>query len=169
MQHVAVARVGDILAGMTISSVARSLANIPDQLRARGLRWTPQRRQIINVLEATDGHITGSELVERCRQLDPLTTPSTVYRTLRVLEELGIVQHAHGAEGREEFHVRPASEHGHLYCHQCGSSWEIDLADAEPTITSFDRRLGFAVDLSHMTIVGRCRACRDDGSNGGRR
>ncbi len=169
MQHVAVALVGDILAGMTISSVARSLANIPDQLRARGLRWTPQRRQIINVLEATDGHITGSELVERCRQLDPLTTPSTVYRTLRVLEELGIVQHAHGADGREEFHVRPASEHGHLYCHQCGSSWEINLADAEPTITSFDRRLGFAVDLSHMTIVGRCRACRHDGSTGGGR
>lgn len=150
---------------MAIHRSVPAWAGIPDQLRARGLRWTPQRRQIIEVLEATDGHITGSDVVERCRQLDPLTTPSTVYRTLRVLEELGIVQHAHGADGHEEFHVRPASEHGHLYCEVCGSSWEIDEADAEPTISSFDERHGFAVDLTHMTIVGRCQTCRDPGKN----
>src|SRR3972149_3535742 len=47
----------------------------------------------------SDGHVTGAELVERCRAVDPATTPSTVYRTLDVLEELGIVRHAHGADG----------------------------------------------------------------------
>ena len=61
-----------------------------------GLRWTPQRRLLLEVLARTDGHVTGSELVERCRAVDPATTPSTVYRTLDVLEELGIVRHTHG-------------------------------------------------------------------------
>jgi Fur family ferric uptake transcriptional regulator len=133
---------------------------VRDRFRSRGMRWTPQRRQILDVLDQTDGHITGGELVERCRARDPLTTPSTVYRTLRVLEEIGVVCHAHGADGREEFHVRPASEHGHLYCRRCGLSWEIDKAAAAPTIQSFRRANGFAVDLSHLTVVGLCAECQ---------
>jgi Fe2+ or Zn2+ uptake regulation protein len=51
--------------------------------------------------------VTGSEIVDRCRERDPETTPSTVYRTLDVLEELGYVHHSHGVDGREEFHVLP--------------------------------------------------------------
>ena len=76
-------------------------ADLPGRLRASGLRWTPQRRTLLEVLAQTTGHVTGAELVERCRALDPATIPSTVYRTLDVLEDLGIVSHAHGADGRE--------------------------------------------------------------------
>jgi Fur family ferric uptake transcriptional regulator len=134
-------------------------AEVRDHFRSLGLRWTPQRRLLLEVLESTDGHVTGSELVERCRAQDPDTTPSTVYRTLRVLEDLGVVRHAHGADGREEFHVRPAAEHGHLHCSVCGRSWEIGPEDAAATAASFRRRLGFEVDLSHLTVVGRCATC----------
>jgi Fur family ferric uptake transcriptional regulator len=134
---------------------------VRDYLRARGLRWTPQRRLLLDVLAETDGHVTGSELVERCRDVDPGTTPSTVYRTLRVLEDLGVVRHAHGRDGREEFHVRPATDHGHLHCEHCGASWEIGPEDATATVASFRERFGFEVDLSHLTVVGRCAACRD--------
>src|SRR6478752_2614096 len=101
-----------------------------DELHARGMRWTPQRRLLIEVLSRTTGHITGAELVERCRDLDPSTIPSTVYRTLDVLEELGLVRHAHGPDGREQYHVLPENEHGHLHCSGCGASWEIGPAEA---------------------------------------
>ena len=144
----------------TAPTPLESMTAIRDHFRSRGLRWTPQRRQILDVLDHTDGHITGGELVERCTALDPLTTPSTVYRTLRVLEELGVVRHAHGADGREEYHVRPASDHGHLYCRGCGSSWEIDEGTAAPTIRSLREARGFDVDLSHLTIVGLCADCQ---------
>src|SRR5687767_15482212 len=77
-------------------------SGIPDRLRARGLRWTPQRRVLVEVLSRTDGHVTGAELVERCRELDPGTIPSTVYRTLDVLEERGGVRDSHGVDGRVE-------------------------------------------------------------------
>jgi Fur family ferric uptake transcriptional regulator len=144
------------------SATLPPMAAIRDHFRSRGLRWTPQRRQILDVLDQTDGHITGATLVERCTALDPMTTPSTVYRTLRVLEELGIVRHTHVADGHEEFHVRPTSEHGHLYCRECGSSWEIDEIAAAPTIQSFVDARGFAVDLSHLTVVGLCAECQAD-------
>jgi Fur family ferric uptake transcriptional regulator len=145
----------------------RIWSDVRDRLRARGLRWTPQRRQILAVLEETDGHITGAELVERCRDLDPSTTPSTVYRTLDVLEELGIVSHSHMLDGREEFHVRPRIEHGHLVCVRCGTSWEMDHAEARPIVRAVKRTRDFEVSLGHLTIVGWCAACRQEAGSGG--
>ena len=134
-------------------------ASVRQRLRERGLRWTPQRRAVIEALAGSDGHITGSELLERCRAIDPATSPSTVYRTLDVLEDLGLVQHGHGADGREEFHVGPDAEHGHLYCADCGARSEIRAAEADAIVTAFRAADGFEVDLSHVTVVGRCADC----------
>lgn len=139
------------------------------RLRARGLRWTPQRRTLIEVLAATDGHVTGAELVERCRAIDPGTIPSTVYRTLDVLEEVGLVSHSHGADGREEFHVLPAAEHGHLRCLGCGETWEVDAAEARALVEPIRVRHGVVVDLSHLSIAGWCAPCRAAGRGSGTR
>jgi Fur family ferric uptake transcriptional regulator len=139
-------------------------AAIPEQIRARGLRWTSQRGVLVRVLAGANGHVTGSELVERCREVDPTTTPSTVYRTLDVLEELGMIRHGHGPDGREEYHVLPGSDHGHLHCEACGGTWEIRAGDAAGLVGELEALHGFAVDLSHVTIVGRCADCRDAGA-----
>jgi Fur family ferric uptake transcriptional regulator len=140
-------------------AASNAWATVRSRLHARGLRWTPQRRLLIDVLAGTDGHVTGAELVERCRQLDASTIPSTVYRTLDVLEELGLVRHAHGPDGREEYHVLPQTVHGHLHCERCGGRWEIGSAEAAGLVEALRAGHGFAVDLSHLTVVGRCRDC----------
>jgi Fur family ferric uptake transcriptional regulator len=132
-----------------------------EQLHARGLRWTPQRRTLIDVLSHLDGHVTGAELIERCRQVDPTTIPSTVYRTLDVLEELGWLRHSHRADGREEFHVQPVASHGHLHCRSCGETWEVPADEASGLIEAFRRSRGFSVDLSHLSIGGQCATCVD--------
>ena len=132
---------------------------VADRLRARGLRWTPQRRTVIEVLAESDGHVTAGELVEACRARDGRTIPSTVHRTLDVLEELGLVRHGHGADGREEFHVLPGGEHGHLHCAACGATWEIGRDEAAAVRNALREADGFEVDIGHVTLVGRCRAC----------
>jgi Fur family ferric uptake transcriptional regulator len=132
---------------------------IADKFRSRGHRWTPQRRLILDVLGGSTGHVTGSDLVERCRARDPHTTASTVYRTLDVLEELGYVSHSHSANGREEFHLLPHEEHGHVECRTCGRSWEIDPALADEIAAPVSARLGFHVDVGHTTLVGQCSEC----------
>jgi Fur family ferric uptake transcriptional regulator len=136
---------------------------VRDGLRARGLRWTPQRRTLIEVLSRAEGHVTGAELVERCRTVDPTTIPSTVYRTLDVLEELGLVCHSHAADGREEFHVLPTAVHGHLHCNGCGTTWEIPADEAATLVEALERRRGFAVDVTHLSIAGRCAGCTSAG------
>jgi Fur family ferric uptake transcriptional regulator len=113
------------------------------------------------MLRETDGHVTGAELVERCKGVDPAVIPSTVYRTLDVLEELGLIRHSHGVDGREEFHVQPTGEHGHLHCRGCGATWEIDAAEGAALVDSLRATRGFTVDLSHVTIVGECAGCSE--------
>jgi Fur family ferric uptake transcriptional regulator len=145
-----------------VGATARSSSwdSIRDRLHSRGLRWTPQRRVLIEVLSRTGGHVTGVELIKRCREVDPATIPSTVYRTLDVLERLGMVKHCHGAGGREEFHILPAEEHGHLYCRVCRRSWDIPVDEAAALVASLESSRGFEVDLSHVSVVGLCADCR---------
>ncbi len=133
--------------------------DIRAELRTRGLRWTPQRKLILEVLGEARGHVTGSAIVDRCRERDPGTTPSTVYRTLDVLEGLGYLHHSHGPDGREEYHVLPAGEHAHLQCVSCGGSWEVDPAETASLVADLERGRRFHVDVGHLTIAGRCGDC----------
>jgi Fur family transcriptional regulator, ferric uptake regulator len=160
LQRIAVANPSYTAAMPSSTPLPGPWDRVRDRFRERGLRWTPQRRTVVEVLAGTRGHITGAELVERCRAHDAQTIPSTVYRTLDVLEELGMVRHGHGADGREEYHIGPEAPHGHLYCSSCGGSWEIDNPEARTIVQAFDRDRGFAVDLSHVTVVGVCADCR---------
>jgi Fur family transcriptional regulator, ferric uptake regulator len=141
------------------ASLPEPWRDVRERFRERGLRWTPQRRAVVRELSRTSGHVTGSDLIERCRAADPATIASTVYRTLDVLEELGLVRHGHGADGREEFHVEPGPLHGHRYCASCGGHWEIGDAEAEAITNALRAADGFEVDISHVTVVGRCGDC----------
>jgi Fur family ferric uptake transcriptional regulator len=83
---------------------------------------------------------------------------TTVYRTLELLEEIGLVRHAHLGHGAPSY--RPAEDqHIHVVCHSCGA-----VADADPSLVDpLARRLladdGFVLDRSHFTVFGRCRVC----------
>src|SRR3954454_17254666 len=109
--------------------IPSEIADIRDALRAAGMRWTPQRRVILDALFQSSGHVTAPELVERVQARDPEGPPSTVYRTLDMLERLGYVAHSHGRDGREEYHVLPEEEHAHLVCDHCGGTWEVAPAE----------------------------------------
>jgi Fur family ferric uptake transcriptional regulator len=134
--------------------------DIAGRLRAGGLRWTPQRRALVEVLRERKGHVTAAKLIALCRARDPNTTPSTVYRTLDTLEDLGLVRHGHGPDGREEYHVLPGQVHGHLHCSACGVTLEVRPEEGATIVQALEAGHGFAVDLSHVTISGRCRSCR---------
>jgi Fur family ferric uptake transcriptional regulator len=159
----------DLRAGLVSASVAASdrWLDVRRRLRSRGLRWTPQREVLLDVLAGVDGHVTGAELVERTKAIDPSTTPSTVYRTLDVLEDLGLVSHSHGIDGRQEFHIGPSTEHAHLLCSSCGAHVELRRYEVQPIADEVLLRHGFDVDLDHLTIEGRCADCRRAGVGSG--
>src|SRR5919204_2051076 len=88
-------------------------------LKARGLRMTPQRRAIVAEVERATGHISPTAVAQRVRERVPGVDPSTVYRTLGLLEDLGVLSHAH-LESGPEYHRKSDSQHVHLTCSSCG-------------------------------------------------
>jgi Fur family transcriptional regulator, ferric uptake regulator len=130
-----------------------------ESLRLRGYRMTPQRRTIIEEIMRTAGHIAPGDVVQRVRKRLPGTNPSTVYRTLDLLEGLGIVSHAHFEEGAE-YHHFDDRDHLHLVCSRCGRSQSLQAAEAEPLRRVIEAHTGFSPDFTHFAISGLCAQCR---------
>jgi Fur family transcriptional regulator, ferric uptake regulator len=128
-------------------------------LRRRHHRLTPQRRAVVEAMAAFEGHVSASQLVERCLERDPAFVPSTVYRTLDLLEELGLVTHIHDADGREEFQPTSKEPHAHLICRRCGHTQELPAAEINDLLGRVQRDHDFAVDVGHLAIFGVCDEC----------
>ncbi|HEV7193280.1 MAG TPA: Fur family transcriptional regulator [Jatrophihabitantaceae bacterium] len=128
-------------------------AELTAALRARGMRVTPQREQVLDAVRSL-GHATPEQIHDAVPEVD-LTT---IYRTLDVLEQIGMIKHAHLGHGAPAY--RPADDdHIHVVCHTCG-----DVVDAPPDLVdALANRLhserGFVVDRSHFTVFGQCRNC----------
>lgn len=122
-------------------------------LRERGLRVTPQREQVLAAVRSL-GHATPEQIVESVIGVDT----TTVYRTLELLEEIGLVRHTHLGHGAPSY--RPAEDdHIHVVCHVCGAVADADPALVEPLARRLLDTDGFLLDRAHFTVFGRCRTC----------
>jgi Fur family transcriptional regulator, ferric uptake regulator len=119
---------------------------------------TPQRRAIVREVMATTGHISPIALCRKVQERDPDVNPSTVYRTLDLLEELGVLSHAH-LESGPEYHRRAESQHVHLTCSSCGADDSLSMREAEELKALVARHRGFQADLTHFAISGLCVRC----------
>lgn len=132
-------------------------------LRERGLRLTPQRLMILELLGQTTGHVAPEDIYQQVHQRFPMINRSTVYRTLDVLEELGLVRHGHVSDGAARYHLAQESHHLHLICHRCGHTIDVtDLDLAQPFARELQERFGFQADLTHFPVSGVCKACVED-------
>ena len=129
-----------------------------DALRARGLRMTPQRRAIVAEVLRAKGHISPTAIARRVQASMPGVNASTVYRTLALLEEVGVLQHSH-LESGAEYHRAEEAHHVHLTCRNCGRDDELSIAEAGRLRQLISRHHGFEADLTHFAITGLCADC----------
>jgi Fur family ferric uptake transcriptional regulator len=127
-------------------------------LRQRGYRLTPQRQLVLEAVDALE-HATPDELLTEVRKTASGINISTVYRTLELLEELGLVSHAHLGHGAPTYHLADRHHHMHLVCRDCGSVIEAEVALAAPLTEGLREAFGFETDMKHFAIFGRCAAC----------
>ncbi len=130
-----------------------------EMLRSRGLRMTPQRRAIVSAVMGMNGHINASAVTKDVRQRVPGVNASTVYRTLEMLERLGVLSHAH-LESGPEYHRRSDSAHVHLVCSRCGAGDSLTIEEADRLERLVSRHHGFRPDLTHFAISGLCSRCQ---------
>jgi Fur family ferric uptake transcriptional regulator len=120
---------------------------------------TPQRRAIVAEIMAAEGHISPVVVSRRVRERVPGVNPSTIYRTLDILEELAVLSHAH-LESGPEYHRRSESQHVHLTCSRCGSEDALSMPEAERLKKLVATHHGFQPDLTHFAISGLCAKCQ---------
>jgi Fur family ferric uptake transcriptional regulator len=130
-----------------------------ERLRERGYRLTPQRELILDAVD-TLGHATPDEVLAEVRKHSAALNVSTVYRTLEVLEELGLVRHAHLSDRAPTYHSVRDHEHFHLVCRNCQQVISVDPDVLQPLLTRLEADHGFAADVGHLTVFGTCQECR---------
>ncbi len=130
-----------------------------DTLRASGYRVTPQRQLVLEAVSRLK-HATPEEIFADVRLTARGVNVSTVYRTLELLEQVGLVTHTHLSHGAPRYHLAAEAQHVHLVCQQCERITEIDKSAAAPLVTALEQTEGFLTDVGHLTVFGLCSSCR---------
>ncbi|MCW2815770.1 MAG: Fur family transcriptional regulator [Nocardioides sp.] len=131
------------------------------ELRAKGYRLTPQRELILASIDHL-GHATPDEVLAHVKSQVTSVNASTVYRTLEVLEQLGLVRHAHLSDRAPTYHSVRGHEHFHLKCRACGRVTAVQVEDARPFLDQLEADKDFVADAGHLTVFGQCRGCNAD-------
>jgi len=131
--------------------------SLPEVLRARGLRMTAPRQLVLEAVYRL-GHGTPEQIHGEVRQTAAGVNVTTVYRTLELLEELGLVTHTHLSHGPPTYHSAD-DEHVHLVCRSCGQVSEAPTELLGPLAEHLAADRGFSLDIGHVALFGVCRDC----------
>ncbi len=139
------------------------LDQITSRLRAEGGRMTSQRRLILEALLECPDHPTAEEIFEQVRMNDPSVHLSTVYRTLRWLEEEGFVSPRWFEDERRQERFDPVMadnrEHDHFRCRVCNTIIEFSEPLMEEIKTAYLRQFGGRIENATLTFYGICQDC----------
>jgi Fur family ferric uptake transcriptional regulator len=132
------------------------------KLRDRGFRLTPQREIVLDVLHRTAGHVTAEAVFDWVQAVSTAVDISTVYRTLELLQELGLVGVIEAADGDQRRYelLTVHGPHVHLRCAACDQETVVGQEEIAFVVDRLADRYDFYPDLDHLVITGRCAACR---------
>jgi Fur family ferric uptake transcriptional regulator len=157
-------------------AVTRDASDPPDRkklhqsLRAaiarRGLRWTPQRQVIIDRLFRVGGHFTAEALMADVRSADASIGSATIYRTLRLLVEEGLLdEHRfNDGEGTRFELSEDRAHHDHVICVECGLIREFEEPLIEQLQERISQQLGFTLETHTHQLYGYCADCAKPGA-----
>ncbi len=128
------------------------------RLRDGGFRITPQRQLVLEAVESL-GHGTPEEVLVEVQRTATGVNLSTVYRTLEVLEDVGLVTHAHIGHGPATYHSVDEHVHIHLVCDRCSKVLSVPAEVAGDFVHRLESDYSFRTDISHVSIHGLCESC----------
>jgi Fur family ferric uptake transcriptional regulator len=128
-------------------------------LRAEGHRVSTPCRVVLEALFAADGPISAQQIVDQ----SPLAEfePSSAYRNLERLENLGVVRHVHLGHGPSLYMLVGAGEKEFLLCERCGKAISVDPSQLDPIRKEIEARFGYRAAFGHFPIAGLCAGCTE--------
>jgi len=113
---------------------------------------------LVAIFVGTDAHLTADDLIAEVHRRSPGTAPSTVYRLLQRLEQLGVIEHVHSGSGAAFYHLSERG-HAHLVCTGCGRVIDVPDAAFEQLSKASRAAYDFTIEPHHSAVLGRCGVC----------
>lgn len=144
-------------------SITSSEELITARLREGGYKITPQRQAIVSAIASSRCYFTPETLLKKARQMFPALGRVTVYRTLAILDELGLLCDVY-PDGTHQGYVlgQVADHHHHIVCSGCGQVTNFSGPDAERLVEQISLKTGFKVEGHILELFGLCPQCRGD-------
>ncbi|MDQ6883080.1 MAG: transcriptional repressor [Candidatus Dormibacteraeota bacterium] len=135
-----------------------------EALHTSGYRLTMQRQIVWDSLRQAKKHLSADDLLGQIRKQYPRFNVATIYRSLEVLEELGLIKETRiGDRGYYEL-AEEGTDHYHLVCDQCGSTLHIEGDHLVPVLHHITEEHGFVVSSADLVVHGRCARCQSKAS-----
>ncbi len=132
-----------------------------------GFRPTAQRALVLDVVASSDQHLTAAEVYERVRAREPRVAYGTVYRSLHLLVQHGLIQELTFADQASRYDGR-TERHDHVHCLACGVLIDVDVPMALMARHVAEERSGFVISTHHTVFAGSCPTCRATGPTEGK-
>ena len=130
-----------------------------ETLRKQGYRLTPQRHMILSVIQEADGHLNIDQILERVQERNPYVSLSTVYRTLELLRELGLVRENHLPGEQPHFETAESAAHHHLVCRRCRTVIHLEDTLLGNLHEQLQQQYTFHSLTLDLVAAGFCDAC----------
>jgi Fur family ferric uptake transcriptional regulator len=140
-----------------------STAGIHNSLRERGVRMTRQRLLLLELIDRSGRHLDADSLYQLARERDPKLNRVTVYRTLRMLKEGGLVDEldlAHFEGEKHYYETRMKQEHAHVICLRCGRVEEYFGEPLQALRAQVQAQFGFEIAFARTEVGGYCSHCQ---------
>lgn len=131
-------------------------------LNSSSQRITGQRALLLDLIRQSYGHLDADELYRKARQKQRRLSLSTVYRNLQLFKKLGLIDEHHFTEEHHHYEVKPASEHQHLLCLNCGKIVEIDLPLSQQFRNDIGKQYNFEITEFEVHMSGLCSNCNSN-------
>jgi Fur family ferric uptake transcriptional regulator len=132
------------------------------------MRITPQRRLVLDILSRANDHLDANDIYERGRRHDQRLSLSTVYRTLGMLKDTGVVRELHLDGEQHHYELVGRDEHAHLVCLECGRVIEVESIAFARAAETVGQAHGFQVAMAQVELAGYCAECRRRREGNGR-
>ena len=136
---------------------------IATNLRQRGYKLTPQRRAVLEVIARSREHLAPVAIHAEARKCHIKVGLVTVYRTLEILAELGLICEVHTGDRQRNYIMRGAVEHHHhLVCSDCSRVVDFAACDLDELEHKLSRKTGFMIESHILELHGRCPQCCEE-------
>ena len=138
-------------------------AGIQDSLKDRGVRLTRQRKLLLDLIDNSGLHLDADTLYQMAHLKDPKLNRVTVYRTLKLLKESGLVDEldlAHFDGEKHYYETRLKQEHAHIICLRCGRVEELFGEQLQALRREVQTQFGFEIAFARTEVGGYCSHCQ---------